>query len=197
MVSAVAAGACCLLLGRFRLANLVRFIPYPVAGGFVAGIGGAVCPAALSLMGAEADWRTIPALLDLSVLRRWGPGAAYGIALYLAMRRWGNPLILPVSVTLAGGAYHLVLAAAGMTGDEARTAGLLLTSTANGGLWPALGLADLALVEWAALMAQIPHVLALILVAFICVIMNLAGLELAANQELDWDREFRVTGIAA
>ncbi len=55
MLSATAAGACCLMIGRFRLANLVRFIPYPVAGGFVAGIGGAVCLAAMSLMGADPD----------------------------------------------------------------------------------------------------------------------------------------------
>ena len=51
--------------------------------------------------------------------------------------------------------------------------------------------------EWAALAAQIPLLLTLILIAFICVIMNVAGLELAANQELDWDREFRVTGVAS
>ena len=64
IISAVATGACCLLIGRFRLANLVRFIPYPVTGGFVAGIGGAVCLAAMSLMGAKPDWRAIPALLE-------------------------------------------------------------------------------------------------------------------------------------
>ena len=39
MISAVATGVCCLMIGRFRLTNLVRFIPYPVAAGFVAGIG--------------------------------------------------------------------------------------------------------------------------------------------------------------
>ena len=197
MISAMATGACCFLIGRFRLANLVRFIPYPVAGGFVAGIGVAVCLAAVSLMGVEVSLRTIPALLSPSLLWRWGPGAAYGIGLYLAMKRWGNPLILPVSVALAVGAYHLVLAAVGMTGDEARAAGLLLASTADGMLWPVLRPADLALVEWGALAAQIPHMVTLIVIAFICVIMNLAGLELAANQELDWDREFRVTGTAS
>ena len=110
IISAVATGACCLLIGRFRLANLVRFIPYPVTGGFVAGIGGAVCLAAMSLMGAEPDWRTIPALLEPSVLWKWSPGAAYGIALYFAIKRWRNPLILPVSVALAAVAYHLALA---------------------------------------------------------------------------------------
>ena len=197
MISAAATGVGFFLLGRFRLANLVRFIPYPVTAGFVAGIGFAVCLGALSLMGAEADVRSIPTLLEPSVLWQWGPGAAYGIALYLAIKRWSNPLILPVSVVLAVGAYHLVLAATGMSGDEARAAGLLLTSTADGGLWPALGPADLAQVEWAALAAQIPYLLTLILIAVICVIMNVAGLELAANQELDWDREFRVTGVAS
>ena len=197
VISAVATGACCLLVGRFRVANLVRFIPFPVAGGFVAGIGGAVCLAAMSLMGAKPDWRTLPALLEPAVLWRWSPGAVYGIALYLAMKRWRNPLILPVSVALAVGSYHLALDALGISGDAARAAGLLLTSTADGGLWPAVLPADLAHVEWRALGGQVPHMLTVVLVAFICVVLNVAGLELAADQELDWDREFRVTGAAS
>ena len=197
VLSAVATGACCLLIGQFRLANLVRFIPYPVAGGFVAGIGGAVCLAALSLMGAEPDWRALPELLEPSVLWRWSPGAVYGIALYLAMKRWRNPLILPASVALAVGGYHLALASLGISGDQARASGLLLTSTADGGLWPSVLPADLVHVDWQALAGQVPHMLTLILVAFICVVLNIAGLELAADQELDWDREFRVTGTAS
>ncbi len=197
MISAVATGVCCVMIGRFRLANLVRFIPYPVTGGFVAGIGGIVCLAAMPLMGAKLDWRILPVLLDPSVLLKWGPGAAYGIGLYVAMKRWRRPLILPVSVVLAVAAYHLALGVLGISGDEARAAGLLLTGTADGGLWPALRPADLVRVEWGSMVALVPHMLMLILVAFICAIMNFAGLELAANQELDWDREFRVTGVAS
>ena len=195
--SAMATGACCLMIGRFRLANLMRFIPYPVAGGFVAGIGGAVCLAAMSLMGADPEWRAVPALLEPAVLWRWAPGAGFGIALYFAMTRWRNPLILPVSVVLATGAYHFALAALDISGEEARAAGLLLTSTADGSLWPPLGADDLLRVEWSAFALQVPAMLALMLVAFICVVMNLAGLELAANQELDWNREFRAAGAAS
>ncbi len=197
IISATVAGACCLMIGRFRLSNLLRFIPYPVAGGFVAGIGGAVCLAAMSLMGAEPDWRTIPALLKPSVLWKWLPGALFGIALYLVTKRRGNALILPISVALAVGAYHLVLAALDISGDEAKAAGLLFTSTADGSLWPALGPADLAHVDWAVMATQIPNMLTLILVSLIYVSMNLAGLEMAANQELDWNREFRATGFAS
>ena len=197
MLGAMATGVCCLIIGHFRLANLVRFIPYPVAGGFVAGIGGAVCLAAMSMMGADPDWRTMPALLEPSTLWRWAPGAAYGIALYLAMKRWGNALILPVSVALAVGAYHFALSTLDISGAEARAAGLLFRSTADGNLWPVLGIADLAHLEWAAMSMQIPNMLTLMLIALIVVIMNLAGLELAANHELDWDREFRAAGFAS
>ena len=196
MISAMATGMCCHMIGRFRLVNLVRFTPYPVAGGFVAGIGGAVCLAAMSLMGAELEWRTMPTLLEPAVLWTWGPGVGYGIALYLSMKRWGNPLILPISVALAVGAYHLSLAAIGISSDEARTTGLLLTSTADGSLWPSLGPADLVQVEWTEIARQIPNMVTLMLVAIINVIMNFAGLEVVANQDLDWEREFKASGVA-
>ncbi|MCE2491392.1 MAG: SulP family inorganic anion transporter [Alphaproteobacteria bacterium] len=197
MIGAVATGLFCLMIGRFRLANLVRFIPYPVAAGFVSGIGGAVCLAAMSLMGADPDWRAIPALAEPSVLWRWIPGAVYGIALYAAMKRWGNPLILPVSVALFVGAYYLALASLDISGHEARTAGLLLKSTSEGSLWPSLQPADLVNVDWTAMATQVPSMLTLVLVALIVVIMNIAGLEMAANQDLDWDREFRASGLAS
>ena len=197
ILSALLAGVLCLLIGRLRLAYLVRFIPYPVAAGFVAGIGGSVCLAAMSLMVDEVDWSTLPALLELDALWRWGPGFAFGIGLYRAMKRWRNPLILPIGVALAVAAYHLALAELDISAAQAREAGLLLTGTADGNLWPALRPADLARVEWAALASQIPNMQALIVIAFIAVVMNIAGLEVATKQELDWDREFRAGGLAS
>ena len=194
---AVATGLCFLLIGRFRLANLVRFVPYPVAGGFVTGIGVVVCLSSMSMMGVDPDWRAIPALAQPSELWKWSPGAAFGIALYLAMKRWGHPLILPASVVAGVGGFHLVLAAFGISGEEARAAGLLLASTAQGGLWPAFAPGDLGQVDWAAMATQLPTLLALVLVALIVVIMNLAGLEMAANEDLDWDREFSAAGLAS
>jgi SulP family sulfate permease len=194
---AVGTGVCFLLMGRYRLANLVRFVPYPVAGGFVAGIGASVCLSAMAMMGVDTDWNAIPTLVKTSELWKWGPGAAFGIALYLAMKRWRHPLILPASVALAVGAYHLVLDALGISGEEARAAGLLLESTSEGSLWPAIQPADLVHVDLSAMATQIPAVLMMMVVSLIVVIMNVAGLEMAANQDLDWDREFTATGFAS
>ena len=196
VIAATVMGSGLLLIWRFRLAYVARFVPYSVAGGFVAGIGGAVCLAAMSLMGAEMDWRAIPTLVEPPELWTWSPGVAFGVALYVAMRQWGRPFILPAGVAVAVGAYHLALALLGISGDEARAAGFLLKSTSEASLWPPLGPADLAYVDWTAMALQIPTLLLLVLIALLVVIMNLAGIEMATNQDLDWNREFRATGIA-
>ena len=194
MISAIVTGMCSLMIGRFHLAHLVRFIPYPVAAGFVAGIGGTVCLAAMSLMGAKLEWQGASVLLEPAVLWTWAPGVAYGTVLYFSIRHWRNALILPVSVVVAVSVYHFALGALDISGDEARAMGLLLTSTAEGNLWPAVLPSDLVHVEWSALGGKVPDMLMLVLVAFICIILNLAGFELAANEDLDWNREFRASG---
>ncbi len=197
IIGAVAAGTCFLVIGRCGLANLVRFVPYSVAGGFVAGIGGAVCLAAMSLMGAETNWHTISALVQPPDLWRWSPGVAFGVFLYLAMKKWGRPIILPVGVAVVVTTYHLALALLDISGDEARAAGLLLTSTSESGLWPSLGPTDLAYLDWTAMAMQFPTLLMLVLVSIIVVIMNIAGLEMAANEDLNWNRELSATGLAS
>lgn len=197
IISAVALGVCCLLIGRFRLANLLRFIPYPVAGGFVAGIGGAVCLAAMSLMNANLDWRVPSTLLEPTALWTWLPGFAYGAALYGAMKYWKNPLILPASIVIGIGAYHLALSSLGLSGEEARAAGLLLTSTVQGNLWPVLLPADFLHVDWSAMAGQIPNMLTLVVIALIGVIMSIAGLEVAADEDLAWNHEFQAMGTAS
>ncbi len=197
IISAVATGLCCLMIGHFRLARLMRFIPYPVAAGFLSGIGGAVCLAGLSLMGAQGQWW--PDAIDVNSTKFWilFPGVTYGILLYYAIKRWGHALILPVSTIILVGAYHIVLGTLGITGSEARGVDLLLTSTADGRLWPSILPADIVHVQWTAIITQIPHLLTLTLIAFISIILNIAGLELAVNREMDWNKEFKSTGYAS
>ena len=149
------------------------------------------------MMGTELHWRDLPAALEPEELWRWTPGMAFSVGLYLATRHWPNPLVLPVGVTLAVAAYHAALAGLGIDGAEAGASGLLFDGTMEGALWPALGLADLALVDWPAFAGQLPNILTLMLVALVCVTMNTAGLELATGEELDWDREFQATGLAS
>lgn len=197
VLCAFATGLIMLLIGRFGLTNLVRFIPYPVSSGFVAGTGGVACLVALSLMGIRFDRESLAVLFDPSVAANWGIGIVYGVGLYLATKFWNSFLLLPVSFLATAALCHVGLMAMGISGDEARAAGLLFASISDGHLWPAFDLEHLALVDWGSVAGQIPNMLTLLLVTFLCIVMYIGGLELAANRDLDWNREFRVVGFAA
>ena len=197
IIGGVATGACQLMIGRFRLANLLRFIPYPVAGGFLAGTGGVLCLVALSLMGLTLDRQLHPSAFEPAIAWRWCLGVAYGLGLFLASKRWSHFLILPVSFAFTAALFHLGLAFLTISGDEAGAAGLLVSGMAKGVLWPAFELGDLTYVDWTAVAVQIPNILTLIVVTLLCVVANLSGLKMATNAEQEWNREFKATGLAS
>ena len=197
IIGAVTVGGCFVMIGRFGLANLMRFVPYPVAGGVLAGTGGAFALASLAMMGVTLDRQTLSSLLEPALLWSWGPGVAYGVGLFLVMKRWSSYLILPVSFVLAAALYHLSLIFFDASADAVRAATVPLTGPTAGGLWPVFQPGDLALVDWAAVAAQIPNMLTLVLVTLLCMVMYLSSFELATNRELEWNREFRVTGWAS
>ena len=195
VVCSLATGACALLIAQFRLANLVRFIPYPVSSGFVAGTGGIACWLALSLMGVRPEAEALAKLFEPLVAANWGVGLAYGLGLYFATQRWNSFLLMPVSFLVVAALCHLGLIASGTSGAEAGAAGFLFAGLSDAQLWPPVTLEDAARVDWAAVAAQVPNILTLVLVTLLCVVIYTGGLEVASNRELDWNREFRAIGL--
>ena len=186
-----------LAIGHFRLSNLFRFIPYPVTGGFFAGTGWFLSLAALSLMsGMTLNWQTFPEFLDSSNLWKWGPGAVYGLTLALVMKRRNSIAILIGSLVLFTGLYHLILLLVGISVDDAKAAGLLLSGMPEDGLWPTFRLSDFAHVDWGVVAEQVPNVLTVALVTLLCVVVYMNGLEVATGVKIDLDREFRAAGLA-
>ena len=197
VASGLLTGAFFLAVGRFRLAGLFRFIPYPVAGGFFAGTGWVLSLAALSVMsGTALDWQSLPRLFDASVVWKWVPGAAYGLVLAAVMRRRGNLAVMMGSVVLAGALYHLGLVLLDIPVDDATARGLLFPGMPDGGLWPAFGFGDLGQVDWGVVARQVPNLLTVTLVTLLCLLVYVNGLEVATGVEVDLDREFRVAGLA-
>ena len=194
IIGVVATSVCVLMLGRFRLSNLLRFIPYSVAAGYLAGAGGVLCLTALSLMGVNLDRQPLSSLFEPALIGSWGLGVAFGLGVFLALKRGGSFLILPVSFLLAATLFHVGLSILGISDGEARAAGLLFSGMADEGPSPASRLGALAHVDWDAVAMQFPNILTLILVTLLSVAANVSALELAADCDLDWDREFRAAG---
>ena len=197
ILSGLFTGLFFLAIGHLRLSNLFRFIPYPVAGGFFAGTGWVLSLAALSVMsGVTVDWQTLPRILEPAMVWKWGPGAAYGLVLFLIMKRRNSFAVMMGSVVVATGLYHLGLVFLDISVEEAKAQGLLLSGMPQGGLWPAFGLSDLAYVDWSVVAVQVPNLLTVTVVTLLCLLVYLNGLELATGMKIDLDREFRVAGLA-
>ncbi len=75
-------------MGIFRLGGLIRFIPYPVIGGFLAGTGWLLVRGSFGVMAdASLTFAGLPHLFQADVLHRWLPGLLFAILLYLVVRR--------------------------------------------------------------------------------------------------------------
>ncbi|MXX91218.1 MAG: STAS domain-containing protein [Boseongicola sp. SB0677_bin_26] len=196
LIGTAVTGLCFLAIGHFRLASFLRFIPYPVAGGFIAGTGGLACVLALELMGITVRNPDGLVYLERDTLQLAGIGIGFGVGLFALMRIWRKFYVFPVAFAVAAILFHAAIAAFGMSADEAREAGLLFSVATGAGLWPPFEASDLAFIDWGVMTRQIPNILILAAVTLICVVMNLGGIELAANCDLDWNHEFKAAGWA-
>ena len=147
-------------------------------------------------MGITFDSDELFSSIEPGVALNLGIGLAYGLGLYVLMKIWKSFVIFPASFLVAGAAFQLAMIAFGVSGEEARAAGFVFSGMSGGELWPPIGPSDLPYIEWVELAGQVPNLLILFTVTLVCVVMNLGGVEVAANADLDWNREFRVTGWA-
>ena len=197
VLSSLSAGLAFLTIGRLRLSNLLRFIPFPVSAGLFAGTGWSLSLAALSMMTAtRLDWLSLPRLFDPAMLWRWVPGTAYGLVLLFVMKRWNPVATLVGSFLLLTGLTHAVFFALDMSLEDARSASLLMSGSPDGGLWPGFAPGDLARVDWSVVAGQMPAVFVVVMATLLCALMCLNGLEVLTGKRLDLDREFRATGLA-
>ena len=74
------------VMGRFRLGGLVRFVPYPVVGGFLAGTGWLLFKAgAQRIHGDAGEVGNVLQLFEFQ-LSHLLPGVAFGVILLIAVR---------------------------------------------------------------------------------------------------------------
>jgi len=193
ILTAVLSGLIVWLLGLLRWGRLVRLIPYPVCGGFLAGSGFLLLAGAFKVLtGQSLGWSTVHLLAEEPVLA-WGTAFAVAITLLVLTRVARHFLVLPGVFVTAIVAFYLGLWLSGLTMAGARTEGLLMTPIETGGgpWWPSLE------VSWPALVTEWRNFLAMLVVVVVTILLNAAGLELATQREVDLDRELRASGLAS
>jgi SulP family sulfate permease len=192
MASAMATaftGVLLYVLGRLRAGRVIRFIPYPMIGGFSAASGLLVLLGGLRLLdgnaGNVAAMFTAPHAMQLSL------GIAFAAVLAIVRRFWGA-LALPIAIiaaivvsTVVVTVQHLPLAALQREG--------WFLAVPQGHLW--LPWTASQAVDWTALIWQLPALCAIGVIAAVTILVNSTGLELLGRKDVDFDKELRTAGI--
>jgi sulfate permease, SulP family len=195
-LTTIATGTSFLLVGVFRLGRLVRYLPYPVVGGFMAGTGWLLLTGGIGVMsGVQPSVGYLADLLAHGVWIRWLPGLGLAVALVLATRLSSHPLVFPGITVAAAAAFYLTMAASSGSVEAWRSGGLLLGPFPEGAPFRPVGVGDFGHVRWDVVAAHAAGGATVAFLSLLALLFNATGLELALGRKLDLDRELRVAGL--
>jgi sulfate permease, SulP family len=194
-VAAAAVGLTWWVMGRSGAGDVIRYIPYPVIGGFLASIGWLMFSGGLgvstgqpfSLSNAQG-WVTGHADARLAV------GVALGVLIWQMMLRFKHVLVLPFVIVAAAVSIHASLWISGTDLTQAREQGWLLAPfNKTIPLWPGAP-AVWAQVHWSVVAQQAGLIISAVIVATIGLLLSDTSLEVAWDERADINRDLRTLG---
>lgn len=197
VVNSFATGIIFLALGKFKLGSFVRFIPYPVVGGFLAAIGALLLIAAFgSVSGLSLQPFSIAAFFQPNVLLQWFPALIFAVVMFVLPQRIHHVAVYPAILAAAVALFYLALSLGGISIADATERGWLLGTVPSGGLYQFATVQAFQQANWSVVFQQLPTMAAFWLVSSIALLLHINGVELVASRDLDLNRELNAAGIA-
>ncbi|MEQ8407658.1 MAG: SulP family inorganic anion transporter [Gammaproteobacteria bacterium] len=193
MVTTVITGLFLLLIGRMKLGNLVRYIPYPVTGGFFAGIGYIFVQGGMTV--ASGSEPTLFSVFDTEFIQLIAPAMLLAFCLIIGKLFGDNHLSVPGILLFAIVIFYAVLALSGVSREEAAASGLLPSIESTGNLFPVFHLDYLEAVSWIAISDQLGGIVVVALLCAMMLLLDVSGIELIARRDLKPDHELQVMGV--
>jgi SulP family sulfate permease len=195
-VVTVLCGVVFLVLGMRRRGDLIRYIPLPVVGGFIAGAGWLLLQGAVHLAIDEPLFYTdLVELFEGRAVRLWLPTVAFGVVLLLAARIVRKPLVIPVTIGIGLAGFALVAVAMGASIDDVRGGGWLLGPFTDDMGWNSWSVDALGDADWLAVARSGVAIVVAVVVAALVMLFNLGETEVILDRDLDTDEELRDAGL--
>ena len=196
MVATVLTGLVALWLGARRRGDLIRFVPYPVVGGFIAGTGWLLAKAGVYVAaGGSPFYNKLGDLIGATPVQHWAPALAFGVVLLIADRTIRRPLVIPAVIAIGLVVFVVAMIATGSSVDDVRADGWLLGSFDSGALWKTWTFNAFTGADWIAVLKSFAAILAAVFVATISILFNVNGSEQILDRSLDTNRELRDAGV--
>jgi sulfate permease, SulP family len=194
-LSAILTGVVLCTLGFGRLGRAIRFIPYPVIGGFLGASGCLMLMGAVKVTtGANLSIATVTSLLDAETVAKLTAG--FGVFAFLLWgRRWRSQLAMPLQLLFSIAVFYAALPLLGVSVAEVQARGWTFevpTGLAFAQPWTL----EYALFPWSELPKLGADLAAVMFVGVISVLLNITSIELSTKREAKLDQELQVQGAA-
>jgi sulfate permease, SulP family len=185
------------ILGLARAGRAIRFVPFPVIGGFLGATGWLMITGAMQVVTDRAPTiATIGSYADVGAASKVAAALVVAVALQLVTRRSKSPFVLPGLLLAAFAAAYVALPIIGASPSAAQTAGWMFKPQPAAALalpWKAEVFAGFS---WNLLPALSGDLLAIIFVTVSTLLLNTTGIEIATRSEANIDRDLKVVGFA-
>jgi len=194
----VASSACGLILyfvGVRHWGRYVRYIPYPVVGGFLVGTGFLLMSGGWKMLVGASPMHTTLAEVKAVPMLGWAAAGTVTVILFVLLRLSKHFLIIPSVIFGSAILFHAALIATGTDLAHAHTLKLLLDPLPLGS-WSTPFNQPWAVVRWDLILAHANDFAAMTMVVVIAILLNATSLDLATGQDADFDRELKALGVA-
>jgi sulfate permease, SulP family len=185
------------VLGFTRAGRAIRFVPYPVIGGFLGATGWLMITGAVQVVTDQAPtYSNIDAFLSIPVGEKLAAALGLAVLLHFLLRRSKSPFILPGILFATIAIAHFVVLAAGSSLGAAQASGWMFRPQLGAGLvlpWKAEMLSSF---PWSFLPSLLGDIVAVMFVTVITLLLNTTGIEIATRKEAKIERDLRSLGIA-
>jgi sulfate permease, SulP family len=183
------------LLGQASRGRIIRFVPYPVFGGFLAITGWYLLQGGFEIVvGTPGTLALLPRLAEPAVALKVLLALAFVTLLQLSETRLKSAMLLPMAVIATIAAFNLTVWAAALPVADLQRAGWIIPVPEQGGVWPPVSLADLGHIDWHAVLGAMLFAPIVMLATAAAAIMNVSGIELEIEGDVNLDRELRSMG---
>ena len=196
-LSSIATGLVLCGFGLTRMGRAIRYVPYPVVGGFLGATGCLILLGAIRVItGHRFQFATLDQFANLLTVSELSAACAMALVLYLTWHRSRTPFGLPV--ILIGGVIfaHVAFWLVGISSAEAQASGWTFQPPPKVSFMLPWSVSGLEHYPWYALPDLLGNVIAVIFVTATSTLFNTTGVEVAAQREANLERELNVTGLA-
>ncbi len=196
-IATITAGIVLSIIGFLRAGNAVRFIPYPVIGGFLAATGWLMTIGGIGMVaGRSISFNSLSLLGDVNLACELAAAGVVAAAIFLLRRLQAGPFSVPIVLLVGVLATHLVLQVAGIDLATAQQAGWLIKAPQSVGMTPTWNVDDLMMFPWRILPNMGGDIVAMIFVTIVTMLLNTSGIEFIVKKDVVLEHELKWLGLA-